>query len=169
MNLAHVHLFLNHIPVVGTLFGLALLIAAFRTRSSVLRTAALVTFVVVAAAAVGVFLTGEPAEEIVEGLPGVVKTVVEQHESAGKVALMSALALGAISLLALVAGRKPGTMQSYAGTAVLAISIGTLTLMAWTANLGGQIRHPEIASAASVTGERQIESEHSRHEREEND
>jgi hypothetical protein len=169
MNLAHVHLILNHIPVVGTLFGLTLLTAAYITRSPVLRTAALVTFVIVALSAVGVFLTGEPAEEIVEGIPGVVKSVVEQHEAAGKVALIGALALGAVSLFALAAARKPGALQSFAGTAVLAVSIGAMALMAWTANLGGQIRHPEIASAGSVIGEQQDERENAAHEREEHD
>lgn len=48
MNWAHVHLLLNHVPVLGTIFGLALLGYALMRRNDGLTRVALGVFVVVA-------------------------------------------------------------------------------------------------------------------------
>jgi hypothetical protein len=70
MNPTHVQLMLNHIPVLGAVFGLALLTFALWRKSEELRKAALGTFLVAALVAVPAYLTGEPAEDSVESLPG---------------------------------------------------------------------------------------------------
>ena len=72
MNDAHLHLLVNHLPIVGAmlslpLFGLALLMPKDR---GALRAAVLVA-VFTALGGVAADLTGEPAEEVVEGLPDV--------------------------------------------------------------------------------------------------
>lgn len=56
MNWAHIHLMLNHIPVLGTGFGLALLAWGMMRRNDSLQRAALAAFVVVALAAIPVYL-----------------------------------------------------------------------------------------------------------------
>ena len=48
MNPAHLHLMLNHIPVLGTAFGLGLLAFALWRRSDELKKTALGVFVLVA-------------------------------------------------------------------------------------------------------------------------
>lgn len=45
---AHFHLVLNHLPILGTFFGLILLIAAMLLRSDLLKRTALVAFFIVA-------------------------------------------------------------------------------------------------------------------------
>lgn len=80
MTWAHLHLALNHVPVIGILIGLLLLgFGIFRgsrelTRSSFWLLAGLAVITVF------VYLTGEPVEEMVEGLPGISERMVEQHE-----------------------------------------------------------------------------------------
>ena len=146
MNLTHVHLALNHVPVVLTVVGLALLGLAAVRRSGELRTVSLGVFVLSALIAVGVYLTGEPAEDAVEGLPGVSHAVVERHEDAAGIALVAVLVLGAVSLVAMGLGvtrlghKFPRTLV----TVPLLLSVVAGGLMIWTANLGGQVRHTEI-------------------------
>jgi hypothetical protein len=146
MNLTHVHLALNHVPVVLTVVGLALLGLAAVRRSGELRTVSLSVFVLSAVIAVGVYVTGEPAEDAVEGLPGVSHSVVERHEDAAGIALVAVLALGAVSVAAMGLGatrlgrRFPGTLV----TVPLLLSVVAGGLMIWTASLGGQVRHTEI-------------------------
>lgn len=161
MNQAHIHLILNHIPVLGTFVGLALLIGAYYAKSSALRVASLSTFVLTAIVAVVVFLTGEPAEDIVKSFPGVAGAAIELHEAAGKISLIAALGLGFISLGALYLSRRPGALQTASLSLTLFVAVVAGGLMAWTANLGGQIRHPEIATVAAVS---QNASEHDEHE-----
>lgn len=158
MNLTHLHLALNHIPVLGTAFGLALLIFGLWRKSNELKKTALCTFVVIALMAVPAYLTGEPAEDGVEGLPGVSEAIIEQHEEAANVAFASVGALGVIALLGLLALRHGRSVPPwFAGLMVIA-SLTVSGLMGWTANIGGQIRHTEIrvgtASSPSISKDR---------------
>ena len=146
MNLAHLHLMLNHIPLVGIGFTTLLLILAMLRRSNELINIALVFVVVVALWAIPVYLTGEPAEEIVEDLPGVSEQLIEEHEEQAEIAFIFVEVTGALALISLIVrlySDKFGHRLALLTLLVLIISGG---LMAWTANLGGEIRHPEIRS-----------------------
>ena len=80
MNWAQVHLWLNHLPVLGTLFGLVLLIAALLWKNEDWKRLSLIVFVIIGLIAIGTYLTGEPAEEVVEDVPGVSEAAIEPHE-----------------------------------------------------------------------------------------
>ena len=58
MSFLHLHLLLNHVPVIGAVLGVLLLAAAVMRRSDELGKAALVLFALLAATSVVVFLTG---------------------------------------------------------------------------------------------------------------
>ena len=149
MNTAHLHLLLNHIPVLGAMGLLALFIIAFIRRDSSLGKLTLVFSVLLAALSVAVFFTGEPAEEIVEDLAGVASSAIEPHEDAALIATDGFGILGVAALAALAAYRRRELPRRIIGTAI----IGTLAvcgLMGWTANLGGRIRHTEIGSTAGA-------------------
>lgn len=148
MNWAHVHLMLNHLPVLGTIFGLLLLGWAALRRSEMLQRAALATFVLTGLAAIPVFLTGEPAEKVVEHLAGTAEQAIEAHEEAALVALIAVEALGALALTTLVLFRKRGVPRPLVGAA-LVCALATAGWMAQTANLGGRIRHAELRSTAT--------------------
>ncbi len=112
MTLNHLHLVLNHIPVLGTAFGLGLLAYGIWQRSTELKKTALGVFVLVALMTIPVDLTGEPAEEGVEGLPGVSESIIEQHEEAAGVAFASIGVLGLIALIGLLALRHGKSRSS---------------------------------------------------------
>lgn len=160
MNLAHAHLILNHLPVLGTIFGVALLVWAVLRRNETLQRAALATFVVAALAAIPVFLTGEPSEKIVKNLAGTAKAAIEAHEEAAVIALIAIEALGAMALAALVLFRKRLVPRPLAGAA-LVFALATAGWMAQTANLGGRIRHAELGATAT-----QGQGEHDQDDRE---
>ena len=146
MNGAHLHLLINHIPVLGTFFGLALLAFGVWKRSDELRKAAFGTFVIVALAAVAAYLTGDPAEDVIKGLPGVSRPLISQHDDAAGFALGGASALGVLALGGLIWFRGGRPIKNWFSTLVLAGAILVTGVMARTAYLGGQIRHPEIRS-----------------------
>lgn len=150
MNPAHVHLMLNHIPVLGAMFGLALLAWALLRRNEALERVALGTFVVVALAAVPVFLTGEPAEGVVEHLAGTAEPAIKAHEDAALVALIAIAGLGVFALTMLLLFRKRAFPRPLAGAA-LVFALATAGWMAQTANLGGRIRHAELGAQAGGT------------------
>lgn len=149
MSTVHLHLLLNHVPVIGTVIGLCLLAYAVLRKDEGVARVTLGMFAVLALLAGAVFLTGEPAEEAVEGLAGVSEAIIERHEEA---ALLSTIALGGLGMLCLGAlvsfRRRP--LPRIVPVILLAAGLLPAGAMAWTANLGGQIRHSEIRPGASA-------------------
>ncbi len=133
MNPAHLHRLLNHVPVLGVGFGLAVLgWATFRPRPEFARLA-LVVFVVSALAAIPTYLSGEPAEDAIEGVAGAIDS-----------ASLGSWGSGAHDVPSL---SRPMMMAS------LALALATAGSLAYTANLGGLIRHTEIRSGAPLLGD----------------
>jgi uncharacterized membrane protein len=91
------------------------------------------------------YLTGEPAEEAIENLAGVSKSLIGQHEDAATIALIATAVLGLAALMVLWRFRRGLEFPRWVSSTGLAVAIGAAVLMGWTANLGGSIRHPEIA------------------------
>ena len=144
MNPAHLHLILNHIPVLGTAFGLGLLVFALWRKSKGLKKAALGVFVLAALLTVPACLTGEPAEGVVKTLPGISKPAIEQHEQAAAIAFTGVALLGAAALAALFLSRRDRILPRWFASTMVAASLMVAILMAWTANLGGMVRHTEL-------------------------
>ena len=150
MNAIHLHLMLTHVPVLGTVFALLLLGLGLARRSDELKKAALWAFALFAAFAVPVFLTGEPTEELVERLPGVSKAAIESHEDVAKIAFGLILSLGAVALGGLAWLRRRPVSQRFA-LSVFTLALAASGLLAWTANLGGKVRHTEIGGSPPST------------------
>ncbi len=153
MNPAHLHLLLNHIPVLGVGFGLAVLgWATFRPRPDFARLA-LVVFIVSALTAIPTYLSGEPAEGAIEGVAGAIEPWVEPHEEAALVSLVLVEGLGVLGLVALWSARRAASLSRPLMMASLALALATAGSLAYTANLGGLIRHTEIRSGAPLPGD----------------
>ena len=147
MSFVHVHLLLNHVPVIGAVLGVLLLAFALARRSDELGKAALGLFALLAAVSAVVFLTGEPAEELVEKLPGFSEALTERHEEAALVATVAMGLTGLFGLTTLVMFRKR-PLSRWVTPVALVVSLGASGFMGYAANLGGQIRHTEIRAAA---------------------
>jgi drug/metabolite transporter (DMT)-like permease len=148
MNIVHLHLFLNHIPVVGSLVAVVLFAAAFFLKETVSTKFALAFTAVIAAVAIVVYLTGGAAEDAVEKLAGVTERAIDRHEEAAEVTTIAMGVLGSLCALAFVMVRSMRAPR-WLALAGLAGSLAVSGLMAWTANLGGQIRHTEIHTTTS--------------------
>jgi hypothetical protein len=146
MNAAHWHLVLNHLPVVGLPVCALLLAAALAMWSRDVTVVALGMCLVVSIMGVAAFLSGEPAEEMIEEMAGVSESAIEAHEEAAEVALWFVGILGAAALagLGMALVRRGNVPRSIVWIALVTALSGSAVL-AWTANLGGKIRHPEIA------------------------
>ena len=151
MNAAHVHLALNHLPVLGTAFGATLLLIALLRKSGELKKITLAWFVAVAILTIPVYLSGEPSEEIAEGLPGVSHAIVEEHEQAAVFAFTGVVVAGVAALAGLIIFRKGKEVPQRFGVMMLAFAVIAAGLMVRTASLGGEIRHTEIRKAALST------------------
>ncbi|HWP84126.1 MAG TPA: hypothetical protein VNN17_02975, partial [Terriglobia bacterium] len=95
------------------------------------------------------YLSGEPAEEVVENVPGVNAALIEEHEESAVAALAALEVLGALSLLSLFFSRKSASSApALLVHGSLLLALVAFGLVAWTAHLGGQVHHPEIRAGA---------------------
>jgi hypothetical protein len=142
MNAAHLHLLLNHVPVLGSLIGAAVLIGTALSPRQTGRTTGLVLLIVAGVFGAATYLTGEPAEEIVERLPNISHDLIHEHEEAAEPTVWLLGASGALALVSLVLARR---RPLHRGVLVLVVALAALAALATlrTAALGGHIHHPE--------------------------
>lgn len=130
------------------IIGLGLYIAALATKSNDLKRASLIIFVFIALLAIPTFVTGKSAQLALDKTPGVSKATIDAHETAAFEALGIMELTGALSWLALWQYRRLSRVPRGTLTAVLLAGLLTFGLMTRAANLGGEIRHPEIGVPA---------------------
>jgi uncharacterized membrane protein len=126
--------------------GIGLLGWGLIQKSEELARVSLGVLVIVALLAIPAYLTGEPAEEIIEDLPGVSEATIEEHEDAATFAFAGVLAVGALALGRLVVHWRAKPAPNWIVIVVLVLSVIVFAMMIRTADLGGQIRHPELRS-----------------------
>jgi uncharacterized membrane protein len=151
MNGVHLHLLLNHLPVIGSLFAILLLIWALFRKNAEIANAALGLFVIAAITGLAAYFTGEPAEHVAEEIAGVSRRAIHSHEESAELATVllggyGVFALGGLLYLRRRAERFPRKFLSLS----LVLALIPAGAMAWTANQGGKIRHPEITSAGAA-------------------
>ena len=144
MNWTHVHLALNHVPVLGSIFVALLLIAGFVKKSEELKRMSLWWFVVLTLLAIPIKFTGDFAFEANEQADWMETPMATAHEQSADQATTGVFLLGIAAGDGLFLGRKGRAMPKWVYPVALALALVTFGLMARAANLGGQIRHTEI-------------------------
>jgi hypothetical protein len=151
MNLAHVHLLLNHFPTVGFGIGLGLFLAAVFAKSEELKRTSLVILVSMAMLSFATYVSGNAAQMVIKGREGVSDVLIKAHQDAALLAFIFMEITGALAWLALWQYRQNSKTQTWTMVTVLVLSIWSFGLMAQAANLGGEIRHPEITPAGDAS------------------
>jgi uncharacterized membrane protein len=146
MNLAHLHLLLNHVPTVGFAVGVCLFLIGLLQKDDKLQRASLGILFAVAALSIPAYLTGVAASEIMLDRPGISTELMEAHQDAALSAFALMEMTGGLAWLALWQFRRYAQAPRPVLVAIVFLSVGSFALMAQAANLGGGIRHPEIVS-----------------------
>ena len=106
MNDAHLHMIVNHFPIIGTIFGLGILISGMILKNNSVKNTAYVLFIVAAIFAAFSMGTGEGAEELVEDMPTVGKQIIHEHEEMAEKLALVLYVLGVISIVGLFLNYK---------------------------------------------------------------
>ena len=150
MDLAHLHLLLNHFPTIGTIMGGGLFVLSLITNSDDLKRASLVVLLGISLIAIPTYISGNGAQDAVKSLPGVSKTLIETHEGAALVALGFIEVTGAFAWLGLWQFRRLARVPNWNLAVILVLTAVSLGLMARASNLGGEIRHGEIRAEKGI-------------------
>jgi uncharacterized membrane protein len=157
MNLAHVHLLLNHLPIIGTLIALGLFLVSLVADQDDLKQVSLALFSLLALIAIPTYMSGTGASDMIKDSPDVSMAMIETHQGAALIAFIFLEITGVFSLMGLWSysrkaknpwGPGPARWNLFA---VLVLSIVTFGLMALAGNTGGDIHHPEIVTGPEAT------------------
>ncbi|MFH5832660.1 hypothetical protein ACG2F4_15115 [Halalkalibaculum sp. DA3122] len=143
-NAAHIHLMVNHIPILATLFSIPILAWGIIANQPAIKKVALVGFIVAGLTAVVAVQSGERAEDIVESVPGVSEQAIHDHEEAAETAQWLAIVLGAVAVAAFVMTSKQIRYSKQIIWFLLIYSLAVGSMLGYTAYLGGKIMHPEL-------------------------
>jgi len=148
LNLAHLHLLLNHVPTIGSVAALGLFVIAFIRRDEGLKLVGLEVLFLIALLSFPAFFTGIAAFSKLRGQPGVSEAAIRLHEDVAIYGFTWMEIAGFIGWVALWQARRRGRAARGLVTTTFVLLIVAFAVMARAANLGGDIRHPEIGSAA---------------------
>jgi archaellum biogenesis protein FlaJ (TadC family) len=153
MNAAHLHLIVNHLPIVGYVIGALLIACTLAKRGDRgMFLASVLVLMFAGGGALAAYFTGEPAEEIAEELNDVPEVLIERHEDAAKVAtLLAAIVTGLTIVVGFIALRREGPITTVPMVMLLVAALVVCTAMTWVGNAGGKIRHSEIRGPVSAT------------------
>lgn len=143
-DLAHVHLLLNHFPTIGTILGLGLLLLSFIRKNDHVRKVSFEVLFLIALATLPVYVSGNAAAEALKGAAGVSAAAIAAHNDAALGSFMLMEATGFFAWLALWRMRRVGRLTTGLTYTVLVLGVLTAAAVARAANMGGDIRHPEI-------------------------
>lgn len=148
MNEAHLHLVVNHFPIIGTILGLGILVVGLSLKNNSVKNTAFFLFIVAAIFAAVSMGTGEGAEELVEDMPSIGHDIIHEHEEMAEKLAIALYVLAATSLLALYLYYKKSVKSTLIAYVALVIAAVAVYLGQQTGTTGGEIRHTEIRSVA---------------------
>ncbi|MDO9256367.1 MAG: hypothetical protein Q7U54_12700 [Bacteroidales bacterium] len=149
MNWAYIHLIINHFPIIGVSIGTALLAAGVIFKNQGVTISGLGNILFASLMAIVAYMTGNPAEELMKGLPEIAKSLISRHENiatVGMYLMVTAGLLAASSLYSIWKKDKTIRLLIMLTLAFSIISSGTMVFIGLT---GGQIRHSEFRNEAT--------------------
>jgi len=148
MNNAHIHLVLNHIPIIGLGIVLFLLVLAELKRSVDIRRAGWILLILIGIIAIPTYFTGDPAEQVLEHSPiGETEEWIQIHEERAGPATLITLASALLAGICLWKDRSKKLAPGPLIIITLLTALLAFGAMLWTAQAGGKIRHTEIRYA----------------------
>jgi hypothetical protein len=151
VTLAHLHLLMNHVPTVGSVVALGLLLLAFVRRNESLKHVGLEVLFVIAIVTLPAYVTGVAAQREIRDRPEVSDIAIRAHQDVALAGFAVTELAGFVAWLALWQTRRTGHASRGVVPAATALLILALAVMARAANLGGEIRHPEIVAEGTPT------------------
>ncbi len=153
LSATHLHLMLNHVPVLGTIFVAIVLGWGLIRRSREITSLGLAFTVLLSLATIPVYLTGEPTQHAQKNAAWYDRDRVNEHEEKAETGLIAVLVTGAIGLAALWLrrGGRPG--NGVVNGVVLLGVVASAGLFALAALEGGQIHHEELRPGVTTTPE----------------
>jgi uncharacterized membrane protein len=155
MNDAHLHLVVNHFPIIGTILGLGVLIAGILFKSNTIKNVSYVLFIIAAIFAYLSIRTGGGAAQVVKNMPDITKDIIHTHAEMAQTFALVLYILGAVSLLGLYANIKKHSKANIVCFLVVVIAAIGAYVAQQVGTSGGEIRHTEIRNDYKASNDKE--------------
>jgi uncharacterized membrane protein len=144
MTDAHLHLVVNHFPIIGTILGLGVLLAGILFKSNTIKNVSYVLFIVAAIFAYLSTASGGGAAHAVKNMPNITKEIIHEHAEMAETFALVLYVLGTVSLLGLFANIKKHSKANLVCFLAVVIAAIAAYVAQQVGTSGGEIRHTEI-------------------------
>lgn len=151
MNDAHLHMLVNHFPIVGTILGLLVLIGGLFLKNNSVKNTSYCLFVIAAIFAFFSMATGDGAEKLVEDMPTIGHEIIHEHEELAEKFAIILYLLGVVSIIGLITNVKKHPKANFFSYAIAVIAIVAVFFSTKVGTSGGEIRHTEIRTDSVST------------------
>jgi hypothetical protein len=141
---------MNHVPTVGSVVALGLLLLAFARRNEHLKHAGLEVLFLIAVLTLPVYVSGVAAHYELRDRPDISVDAIRSHQDVALVGFALTEFAGFFAWVALWQHRRRRQAARGLVPVVVVLLVVALAVMGRAANLGGEIRHPEIRAAGAA-------------------
>ena len=155
MNDAHLHLLVNHFPIIGLFFGFIILLFGIIKYNSTLKSTAYIIFIFCTIIGKISMMTGGKAAQMTKAIEEISRDHIHTHADAASLFMKPLYILGLVSIFGLVSIVKKRESEKFVSYCVILIAVICLFLSKNVGTSGGEIRHTEIRenSNSSKTSE----------------
>lgn len=144
MNDAHIHLLVNHLPIIIPMIAIIARISAFFLKSDALKQFAMILLIVSGVFSFMAMQSGERAEEMIEQTAFFSESYVHEHEEAAEVYAICTYIIATLAAIALWADFTKKKFALLLTEITLGLCIISMYFAQKTGSTGGEIRHEEI-------------------------
>ena len=144
MDELHLHLVVNHLPIIFPIVGIIILLIGILSKSEVTNRNAYVIFILGAITSFAAMQTGENAENSATQIAGLSENLIEIHEEVSEIFSTLTYVLGGISLVALFLSFRNSVVSKYAPFVAGILAVVCLFFAQKVGTTGGEIKHTEI-------------------------
>lgn len=149
MDGLQLHLLANHLPIIGTMAALLVVILGMLRKNDGAISTGLIIYVVMAVAVVPAYLSGEEAEERVENIAGINESVIHKHEEMAELSLWLTSLSGLLAIGALFTRSKQSALAPKFALAFVVLAVIAFGQAARTGHEGGKIRRPDLGTTVA--------------------
>ena len=150
MNLAHLHLVMNHVPTIGSVAALGILLLGYVRRNDHLKHVGLEVLFIVALLTLPVYVSGAAGYFEIRNRPEISVDAVKTHQDVALFGFGWMMIAGFVAWAALWTWRRHGRPGRGLVPAATLLLVVAFIVMGSAANLGGEIRHPEILAGGAA-------------------
>lgn len=143
-NAAHLHLILNHFPIIGAAIVVIVLGYGIVIKNDRIKQLGMFLIVLIGLITIFIFTTGNKAEGFIKGNEGVVEENIEPHKEFAKISMIAMEFTALVSLIGLILFRKDKAVPLWFSIILFGLLLAVNIMMIYTGHLGGKISHSHI-------------------------